>query len=65
MKVKQYVAPLYNLFRKGPLTSVCINSNTSIDLDLARFGTLYLDFDRVHRLQVKVDRQSTIRYLAS
>jgi hypothetical protein len=39
---------------KGSQTSVCINSNTSVDLDSTGFGTLCLDFDRAHKVTGKV-----------
>jgi hypothetical protein len=61
MIVKKYFEPPYDSFGKAPLTSVCINSNTSIDLDSTGFGTLCLDFDKRHGLQVKLDRQTGIK----
>jgi hypothetical protein len=51
MTVKRYLEPPYDSFGKGPQTSVCINSNTSIDLDSTGFGSLSLDFDRANGLQ--------------
>jgi hypothetical protein len=63
MTSKRYLEPPYGLVGKGPQTSVCINSNTCVDLDSTGFGTLCLDFDRAHGLQVKLDRLSGIKYL--
>jgi hypothetical protein len=34
MMVKKYLDPQYNTFRKIQHTSVCINSNTCVELDL-------------------------------
>jgi hypothetical protein len=65
MMVKKYWEPPYDSFGKGPQTSVCFNSNTSVDLASTGFGTLCLNFDRAHGLQVKLDRQSRIKYLSS
>jgi hypothetical protein len=65
MTVKKYLEPPYDLFGTSPQTSVCIHSNTSVDLDSTTFGTLCLDFDRAHGLQVKLDGQSGIRYPSS
>jgi hypothetical protein len=65
MTVKKYLEPLYDSFGKGLQTSVCINSNTSGDLDSTGFGTLSLDFDIAHELQVKLDGQSGINYPTS
>jgi hypothetical protein len=65
MTVKKYLEPPYDSLGKGPQSSVCINSNTSIDLDSTGFGTLCLDFDRAHGLQVKLDGQSGIKYSSS
>jgi hypothetical protein len=65
MMVIKYLEPPYDSFGNGPQTSVCINSNTSIDLHSTGFGTLCLDFDRAHGLQVKVDGQSGIKYPSS
>jgi hypothetical protein len=56
MTVKQYLEPPYNSFRKGPPRSVWINANTSIDYDSTGVGTLCLDFEREHRLQVKLGK---------
>jgi hypothetical protein len=52
MKVKKYLDPPYDSFGNGPLTSVGINSNTSVDLDSTDVGTFCLDFDRAQELQV-------------
>jgi hypothetical protein len=65
MTVKKYLEPPYDSFGKGPQTSVWINSNNDVDLDPTGFGTLYLDFDRAHGLQVKLNGQSGIRYPSS
>jgi hypothetical protein len=54
MTVKTYLEPLFDSFGKGPQPSVCINSNTSPDLDSPGFGTLYLYFEKAHRLEVKL-----------
>jgi hypothetical protein len=62
MMVKKSLEPAYDAFGKGLQTSVFITLNTSIDLDSTSIGTLCLDFDRVHQLQLKVDSQSGIRY---
>jgi hypothetical protein len=53
--IKSFLESPYDSFRKSLHTSVCINLYTSIDLGLNGFGTLCLDFDRAHSLQVKVD----------
>jgi hypothetical protein len=63
--IKKNLEPPYDSCGKGPQTSVCINSNTSFDLDLTGYGTLCLDFDRAYGLQVKLDKQSGIRYPSS
>jgi hypothetical protein len=42
-----------------------IKSNTSVELDSTGFGTLCLDCDRAHGLQVKLDGQSGIKYPSS
>jgi hypothetical protein len=47
--VKKYLDPSYDFFGMGAHTSVCINSKTSIDLELTALKTLYLDFDKAHR----------------
>jgi hypothetical protein len=65
MTVNQYLELPYDSFGKGPQTSVCINSNNSVDLESTGFGTLCLDFDRAHGLQVKLDGQSGIKYPSS
>jgi hypothetical protein len=65
MRVKKYLEPPYDSFGKGPQTSVCINSNNSVDLDSTGLGTLCLDFDRAHGLQGKLDGQSRIKYPSS
>jgi hypothetical protein len=44
MTVKKYLDPPYDLFGKGLQPLVCINSNTSVDLDTTGFGTLWLDW---------------------
>jgi hypothetical protein len=56
MTIKKYLESPYNLFEKGLQTSVCINSDTSVDLDSNSFRTLCLYFDRAHGLQVQLDR---------
>jgi hypothetical protein len=53
---KTYLEPPYDSFGKDLQISVCIDSNTSGDMDSTGFGTLCLDYDRAHRLQVKLDR---------
>jgi hypothetical protein len=62
MTVKQYGDPRCDIFGKGPQTSMCINSNTSGNLDSTGFATVCLDFDTVCRLQVKLNGQCTIKY---
>jgi hypothetical protein len=62
MTIKKYLELPYDSFGKGLQTSVCINSNASVDLDSTGFGTLCLDFDRAHGLQIKLDGQSGIKY---
>jgi hypothetical protein len=62
MTIQKNLDPPYDSFGKGSQTSVCINSNTSVDLDSTGFGTVCLDFDKAHGLQVKVDGQSRIKY---
>jgi hypothetical protein len=62
MTVKKYLEPPHDSFGKGPQTSVRINSKTSIDLDSTGVGSLCLDFDRDHGLQVKLDGQSVNKY---
>jgi hypothetical protein len=44
MTVKKYLEPPYDSFGKGPQTSVCINSNTSVDLDSTGFRDFVLRF---------------------
>jgi hypothetical protein len=65
MTVKIYLEPAYDSFGEGPQTSVCINSNTSVDLDSTGFGTVYLDVGSAHGLQGKLDGQSVIKYPSS
>jgi hypothetical protein len=65
MTVKKYLEPPYNLFGQGLQTSVCIDSNSSLDLDSTGFGTLSFDFDSAYGLLVKLDGQSGIRYPSS
>jgi hypothetical protein len=65
MMVKQYLELPYGSFGKGTYTSVYINSNTSVDLNSTGFGTLCLDFDKGHGLEVKVNGQSRIKYPSS
>jgi hypothetical protein len=65
MRVNKYLDPLYSSFGKGWQISVYINSKTSVDLDSTSLGTLGLDFDRGHGLQIQVDGQSGIKYPSS
>jgi hypothetical protein len=58
MSVTKYLERLYDSFKKGTQTSVCINSKTSVDLNSTGFRTLYLDFETAKGLQEKVDGQS-------
>jgi hypothetical protein len=65
MTFKKYREPSYDSFRNGPQTSMCINSNPSFDLDSTAFLNLWFNCDRIHRLQVKIDSQSIIKYPSS
>jgi hypothetical protein len=62
MTVKKSFVTQYDSFGQGPQTSVCIHSNTSLDLDSTSIPTVCLDWDREYWLQVKVDGQSGIKY---
>jgi hypothetical protein len=65
MSVKRHWDLPYDSFGIGPHTSLCINSNTSIDLDSNDFRTLCLDVDRAHQFEEKLDPPSGMKYPSS